>query len=366
MASKKDYYEALGVTKTASKDDIKKAFHKLAHKFHPDKKEGDADKFKEVSEAYSVLSDDKRRAEYDSYGRVFGGGGGPSAGSGFGGANGGFDFSQFQDAFTQGGFSGAEWGDVFSDFFSNGGSPRGTSRGRDISIDLEISFRDSVFGVKRTVLLAKTSVCDACQGSGGVLGTDMVTCTHCNGQGKVHETSNSFFGTVTMVQPCKHCKGAGKIPKEKCHVCRGEGVYKKQDEIVIAVPAGIDGGEMIRLQGLGEAVAGGQSGDLYVKVHVAPDQRFKKDGPNLVTELSVKLTDALLGATYNIDTLEGSETLDIPQGVRHGEMLKVVGKGVPQGPRKRGDLYVKVKINLPTKLSKSARATIEKLKEEGI
>ena len=362
MSAKRDYYELLGVQKSATKEDIKKAFHKLAHKFHPDKKEGDADKFKEVSEAYSILSDDKKRAEYDSYGRVFGG---PSTGSGqagFGGA--GFAFSQFQDAFNQGGF---DMGDIFSDFFAGGGGTRGKSRGRDISIDLEISFRDSVFGVKRTVLLAKTGLCDTCKGSGAAKGSEVITCTHCNGQGKVHETTNSFFGTVTMVQPCRHCKGKGKIPKEKCHTCRGEGIYKKQEEIEINVPAGIDGGEMIRLTGMGEAVADGIAGDLYVKVHVQTDARFKKDGPNLVTELSVKLSDALLGSSYKIETLDGPEMLDIPQGVTHGETLQIKGKGVPMGSRaKRGDLYVRIKINLPSKLSRSAKALIEKLKEEGI
>lgn len=366
MATKRDYYEVLGVTKSASKEEIKKAFHKLAHKFHPDKKEGDADKFKEVSEAYSILSDDKKRAEYDSYGRVFGGGGGGAGGfGGFGaGAPGGFDFSQFQEAFNQGGF---DMGDIFSDFFAGAASPTRTRRGRDISIDLEIPFRDSVFGVKRNVLLAKTSVCDACQGSGAVMGTAMIDCKHCNGAGKVHETTNSFFGTITMVQPCRHCRGSGKVPKEKCESCRGEGVYKKQDEVEISVPAGIDGGEMIRLTGMGEAVSGGPSGDLYVKVHVTPDPRFKKDGPNLITDLSVKLSDALLGATYKVETLEGQETLEIPQGVTHGEMLNIKGKGVPQGPRgKRGDLYVRVKITLPNKLSRSARSLVEKLREEGI
>lgn len=353
----------LGVQKGASKEEIKKAFHKLAHKFHPDKKEGDAGKFKEVSEAYSILSDDKKRAEYDSYGRTFSGGGAPGAGAAGGFNTAGFDFSQFQDAFNQGGF---DMGDIFSDLFTGGGNATRQKRGRDISIDLEISFRDSVFGVKRTVLLAKTSVCSSCQGSGAVKGTETVTCTHCNGQGKVHETTNSFFGTVTMVQPCKPCKGKGKIPKEKCQTCRGEGVYKKQDEIEIAVPAGIDGGEMIRLTGMGEAVAGGSAGDLYVKVHVSPDPRFKKDGPNLITELSVKLSDALLGASYKIETLDSQETLDIPQGVTHGEMLNLKGRGVPTARGKRGDLYVKVKINLPSKLSKSARGLVEKLREEGI
>jgi molecular chaperone DnaJ len=358
--NKRDYYETLGVERNASKEEIKKAFHKLAHKFHPDKKGGDADKFKEVSEAYSVLSDDKKRAEYDSYGRTFGGGG---AGAGFGGFNAGFDFSQFQEAFQQGGF---DMGDIFGDFFSAQASPSRTRRGRDISIDLEISFKDSVFGTKRSVLLAKTAVCDACQGSGAVMGTEMLTCQHCSGQGKVHESTTSFFGTITMVQPCRHCRGTGKVPKEKCPTCRGEGVYKKQEEIEVLVPAGIEGGEMIRLSGAGEAIAGGQSGDLYVKVHVAPDTRFKKEGPNLVTDLSVKLSDALLGGAYNIETLEGEETIDIPAGVSHGELIKVKGKGVPFQRGKRGDLLVRVKITLPSKLSRQAKALIEKLKEEGV
>lgn len=359
MASNKDYYEVLGLAKGASKDEIKKAFHKLAHKYHPDKKEGNADKFKEVSEAYSVLSDDKKRAEYDSYGRTFSGGG-PGGASGFGG----FDFSQFQDAFNQGGF---DMGDIFSDIFA--GATGGTSRqrrGRDISIDLQLSFKESVFGVTRSVLLAKTAVCDTCQGSGAKAGTELTTCTHCNGQGKVHETTNSFFGQITMVQPCRHCKGTGKVPKEKCSTCRGEGVYKKQEEIEIVVPAGIEGGEMIRLQGQGEAVSGGVSGDLYVKVHVAPDSRFKKEGSNIVTELTVKLTDALLGAEYTIETLDGSEALSIPTGVSHGEVLAVKGKGVPMGRGKRGDLLVRIKIQLPHKLSRSAKGLVEKLKEEGI
>lgn len=361
MSGKRDYYDVLGVQKSASKDEIKKAFHKLAHKYHPDKKEGDADKFKEVSEAYSVLSDDKKRGEYDSYGRVFGSGGGGGAG-GFNG--GGFDFSQFQDAFSQG-FE-FNMGDIFNDFFSGGAGATRQARGRDISIDLQISFKESIFGVKRNVLLAKTSVCDACQGSGAKMGTDMKTCSHCNGAGKVHETNNSIFGTITMVQPCRPCKGTGKIPTEKCETCRGEGVYKKQDDIEIMVPAGIEGGEMIRLSGMGEATQGGSSGDLYVKVHVQPDARFKKDGPNLVTELSIKLSDALLGASYKIQTLEGEEMLNIPQGVTHGETLKIKGKGVPYARGKRGDLLVRIKIQLPSKLSRSAKALVEKLKEEGI
>lgn len=354
MAAKKDYYEILGVQKNASKEDIKKAFHKLAHKYHPDKSSGDADKFKEVSEAYSILSDDKKRAEYDSYGRVFSDG----AGGFQGGA--GFDFSQFQDA-----FQGFDFSDVFNDFFAGQAGTR-VRRGRDISIDLEISFKDSVFGTKRTVLLAKTALCETCRGTGAEPGTELETCKHCNGSGKVHETSNSIFGTITMEQPCRFCHATGKVPKEKCRTCRGEGVYRKQEEIDIIVPAGIEGGEMIRLTGAGEAIAGGNSGDLYVKVHVQPDPRFKKDGPNLVTDLSIKLSDALLGAEYKIATLDGEETISIPAGVTHGEMIRIKGKGVPAARGKRGDLFVRVKITLPSKLSRSARSLIEKLKEEGI
>lgn len=361
MSNKRDYYEVLGITKSASKDEIKKAFHKLAHKLHPDKASGDAEKFKEVSEAYSILSDDKKRAEYDSYGRVFSDAAGGAGQGGFAGGN--FDFSQFQDAF-QNGF-GFDFGDVFNDFFAGQGGGR-MRRGRDISIDLELTFKESVFGVERKVLLAKTAKCDTCHGSGAEPGTSLETCTHCNGSGKLHETSNSIFGTVTMESPCRFCRTTGKVPKSKCHTCRGEGVYRKQEEVEIVVPPGIEGGEMIRLTGAGEAAAGGTSGDLYVKIHVRPDPRFKKDGPNIVTELNIKLSDALLGSEYSIPTLDGDDTVSVPPGVTHGELLRIPGKGVPNNRGKRGDLYVKVKITLPTKLSREAKKLIEKLKEEGI
>jgi molecular chaperone DnaJ len=357
MSNKRDYYEVLGVTKAATKDDIKKAFHKLAHKFHPDKATGDAEKFKEVSEAYAILSDEKKRAEYDSYGRVFTDGGT----GGFSGA-GNFDFSQFQDAFNNG--FGFDFGDVFTDFFGGTGRSR---RGRDISIDLELSFKESVFGVTRKVLLAKTAKCDTCHGSGAEPGTELVTCTHCNGSGKLHETNNSIFGTITVQSPCRFCHATGKIPQEKCHNCRGEGVYRKQEEVEIVVPSGIEGGEMVRLSGQGEAVMGGQPGDLYVKIHVRPDHRYKKDGPNIVTELNIRLSDALLGTEYKIQTLDGEDAVVIPPGVTHGEMLRIPGKGVPSGARgKRGDFFVKVKILLPHKLSRTAKSLVEKLREEGI
>ncbi len=353
--AKKDYYEILGIEKGASKDEVKKAFHKLAHKYHPDKAGGDADRFKEASEAYSVLSDERKRAEYDSYGQTFGGGGAPGQGG-----MGGFDFSNFKDAFN-GGFN-VDLGDIFGDIFG-GGRVR---RGRDISIDIELTFKESIFGITRKVLLAKVAACDSCKGTGGKPGAGTTKCTACGGKGAIHNTTASPFGSFSTTTPCTTCRGTGEVPKERCETCRGEGVYRKQEEIEIAVPAGIEGGEMIRLSGAGEAIAGGASGDLYVKIHVRPDPRFKKDGPNLIIDQSVKLTDALLGADYTVETLEGMLTVSIPAGVSHGELLRVRGKGVPIAKNKRGDLFVRIKIPLPSKLSRTAKSLIEKLKEEGI
>jgi len=352
--AKKDYYEVLGINKASSKDEVKKAFHKIAHKYHPDKTGGDADRFKEASEAYAVLSDDKKRAEYDSYGRVFSdGAAGPGAE--------GFDFSQFNDAFGQG-FN-VDLGDIFGDFF--GGGQR-VKRGRDVSIDIELTFTESIFGINKKVLLAKVGQCETCKGKGNKPGTDLETCSICNGKGSIRSSSNSPFGMFTAVTPCRACRATGQKPKEPCSTCKGEGVYRKQEEVEIQVPAGIESGEMIRLTGAGEAVSGGPSGDLYIKIHVRPDARFKKDGPNIITDLSVKLSDALLGADYSIETLEGPLSIGVPTGVSHGELLRVKGKGVPQGKNRRGDLFVRIRITLPSKLSKEARKLIEKLKEEGI
>ncbi|MDZ7726350.1 MAG: molecular chaperone DnaJ [Candidatus Campbellbacteria bacterium] len=353
----KDYYKILGVEKKASKDDIKKAFRKLAHKYHPDKKGGDENKFKEVSEAYSVLSDDKKRAEYDSYGRTFNEAGGAGAG--------GFDFSGFQQAGGQGfDFQDFDFGDIFNEFFGGGG--RRQKRGRDISIDVEIDFRDSVFGTKRKVLLTKTSVCDVCQGSGAKKGTNMKTCGTCQGAGKVNETRNSIFGSFTTVRPCTACNGRGEVPEEPCGTCSGQGVVNRQEEITIAIPAGIEDGQMIRMGGMGEAVAGGIPGDLYVKVHVSKHSTLRKQGENLVMNLNVKLTDALLGAEYSIETLDGNLKLKIPEGTNSGDTLRVKGKGVVISGNKRGDLLVKIQIDHPKKLSRKAKKLLKELQDEGI
>lgn len=360
----KDYYEILGVSRNASKDEIKKAFRKIAHKYHPDKEGGDEQKFKEASEAYSVLSDDKKRAEYDTYGRVFngaegGGGAGPQgAGAGFGG----FDFSNFAS-----GFEGFDIGDLFGEFFGGGGSAgRKAKRGRDISIDVELSFKEAVFGTERKVVLTKSSQCQTCGGTGAQSGSGFKTCSKCNGNGYVRETKKSILGTFMSTSVCDTCHGSGKVPEKECKDCNGEGVSRQEQEIKIIIPAGIEDGEMIRLTQQGEATAGGVAGDLYVKVHVKPHPHIKKEGHNLKGELNVKLSDALLGAKYTVETLDGSIEVKVPAGVSHGELLKVKGKGVPKEGDTRGDLMIKVNIQIPNKLSKKAKELVKQLKEEGI
>lgn len=357
----KDYYSILGVEKNASKSDIKKAFRTLAHQYHPDKKSGDEARFKEIGEAYSVLSDDKKRAEYDAYGRTFAGAG---AGAG-GGQPFGFDFSNFSQGFGGGGQQVEfDLGDIFGDFFGGRGSQE--RRGRDISIDIELTFKEAVFGIERRVLITKVGACDECKGTGAKKGTKQATCGTCNGSGKVHEARQTMFGAFSTKRMCEVCHGKGSVPKEKCGTCAGVGVLRKQEEVVIAIPAGINNGEMIRLTGGGEAVPGGSAGDMYVKVHVKPDAHFKKEGHDLVFSLSIKLTDALLGASKKIDTLDGEITLKIPQGVSFGERLRIKGKGVPKGTGARGDLYVRINIQIPGKLSKKASGAADILREEGI
>jgi len=353
-----DYYKILGVNKSASKSDIKKAFHKMAHKYHPDKKGGDEAMFKKASEAYTVLSDEKKKAEYDAYGKTFNGGAGGPQGFDFGG----FDFSGFSQ--QRGGGVEFDLGDLFGGMFGGGQSRQ--KRGNDISIDLELSFKEAVFGTIRKVSLTKNSICEACQGTGAEKGSKMVVCSACNGKGQIHETKRSILGTFSTVKTCGVCKGKGKVPEKKCKVCHGEGVHRKQTEISLNIPAGINDGEMIRLSGAGEAVSGGMSGDLYVKIHVKKDKDYKKEGFNLIRNLNIKLTDALLGAEYNISTLDGKLKLKIPAGVSFGEVLRIKGKGVPMGSSKRGDIMVKLNIQLPKKLNRKTRKLVSELRKEGI
>ncbi|MFZ2620933.1 MAG: molecular chaperone DnaJ [Minisyncoccia bacterium] len=358
---KKDYYEILGVNKKAPKEEIKKAFRTLAHKYHPDKKTGDDAKFKEINEAYSVLSDDQKRSQYDQFGSS-----GPAGGFTGGQSQGfnGFDFSQFTAGGNSQGFE-FDFSDIFGDVFGSG-NRRQTKRGRDISVDIEISFDESVFGVERTILLNKVSKCETCGGSGAEKGSEMITCTTCNGKGSIREVKRTFFGQFESTSACEVCHSTGKIPRVKCHICSGRGIYKKETEIKVKIPAGIDNGEMIRLSGAGEALAGNTSGDLYIKVYIKRHAIFRKDGSNLVMDLDVKLTDALLGAEYTVKTLDGDIKVKIPEGVTHGEILRVKGKGVPSERGHRGDILIKIHVLIPKRLSKEARKTVELLKKEGL
>lgn len=355
----KDYYTILGIARSAQKEEIKKAFHSLARKYHPDNKDtGDEARFKEINEAYQTLSDEKRRAEYDAYGHVFNRGKAEGPSGGFGGFNGASGWQDF------------DLGDIFGEFFGGAYGRGREARGRDISIDLSISFEESIFGTPRSVLLAKTAVCEVCGGSGAEKQQGFATCTACNGQGRTHETHTSVFGTLSSVRECGKCRGEGKVPKAKCGECYGLGVLKKQEEINIKIPPGINDGEVVRLSGFGEAVPqGGVVGDLYARVHVASHDVWKREGSNLVADLHIKLSDALLGAEYTIKTLEGTNLkLKIPVGVSFGEKLRVRGKGVPlEGGRgKRGDLLVKLHINLPKHLSRKVEKLVQDMRKEGI
>jgi molecular chaperone DnaJ len=353
----KDYYKTLGVEKGASFDEIKKAFRRLAHQHHPDKG-GEEQKFKEVNEAYQVLSDEKKRAAYDTYG--------DAGAQGFGEQSTGFDPSQF-GGFGAQGFDGVDLNDIFGEFFGGGrrSTPR-KRRGRDISIDLELPFRDAIFGVTRKVAITKTSSCLTCGGSGAKSGATMKACATCHGKGSIEETKRSFLGVFSQMRECAVCTGTGKISEEKCASCKGRGALRRETEFTITVPAGVHDGETMRLSGAGEAVQNGTQGDLYMKIHVTPDKVFRREGQNLVMHLMVKFTDAILGVEQLVETLDGNINVSIPKGVSSGEVLRVKGKGVPTGVKHRGDLLVNIEVKTPTKLSRHALNLVEELKKEGV
>lgn len=352
----KDYYQTLGIQKGASKEEVTKAFRKLAMQYHPDKPGGDEAKFKEVNEAYQVLSDDKKRAAYESYGSSWNGQGGPQ------GWSGGFDTS---------GFSGGEdidLGDIFNSFFGGGGASRSrTPRGSDISIDMEISFQESISGVQRSVPLSKTGQCTLCHGSGAKPGTKTRTCNECKGQGKIHETRRSLFGNFATVAECGTCNGKGSIPEEKCKNCRGSGLEKNTENISIPVPSGIRDGEALRLSGKGEAIANGPAGDLYVRIHVKPHPVFRREGEHLIMDLEIKLSDAILGIEHSFQYIDGSSLkVQVPAGIKWGDILRMKEKGVPSvGRNKAGDLLIRINIALPKKISGKVRKIVEDLRKEG-
>lgn len=353
----KDYYDILGVEKKASKDEIKKAFHKLAHKLHPDKNGGDDKKFKEVNEAYQVLSDENKRAQYDQFGSA-----GPQMGGGpQGGGFDGFDFSQF----TQDGGFGFDMGDIFGDIFGGGGRAR-NRRGADLQTSISLDFKDAIFGVEKELRITKPSTCNTCHGDGAKPGTKLHTCDQCNGKGTVKSVQRTILGSIATTQLCNKCDGVGKIPDEACTTCKGKGVVNEARTIKVSIPAGIQNGETLRLQSMGEAIKGGPSGDLYVRVGVTPHKSIVRVQHDLTMTLSIKLTDALLGAQYAVETLDGQQSVTIPAGTKIGDAVTLKGLGVPLSAHKRGNFIVKLNIALPEKLSKKAREIIEDLKKEGI
>ena len=322
--SKRDYYEVLGVSKTATQDELKKAYRKLARKYHPDlnkDNEEAAEKFKECNEAYSVLSDDQKRAQYDQFGHAAFENGGMGGGGGFGGA-GGF-----------GGFGGSGMEDIFDMFFGGQGgrggnrAKSGPQRGADLRFDLEITFEEAAFGLEKEINLYRDETCDHCHGEGAEPGSKVESCPECNGTGYVRFTQNTMFGQMVNERPCSRCKGEGKIISEPCKECRGKGTVKRNKKLKVKIPAGVDNGSRLRVSGEGEAGAkGGPSGDLYVYLYVKPHKFFERDGTTVLCEVPINIVQATLGADIKVPTLDGQVTMKVPEGTQPGKILRLKGK----------------------------------------
>ena len=364
----KDFYKILGVPRNASKDDIKKAYRNLAHQFHPDKAGGNESKFKEINEAYQVLGDEKKRSQYDQFGTAFGGGQGPFGGGGFDWSQAGFGGFSPEDVR---GFNDFDFGDVFEDVFSGfgfGGGQRRSRKGRDIQIELEMPFEEIVNGGRHTVDLNKVATCERCQGIGTEPGTGMTKCGSCQGKGRVEKTQRTFLGSFSQVGPCPACQGRGEVPASPCKECSGKGVLRRTEAVEIFVPKGIEDAELLKISGKGEASPfGGVPGDLYVKMRIRPDKRFRRQGNDIVVLLPLKFSQAALGDSVELATVDGTVRLKIPEGTESGDVLRVRGRGAPLARGYgRGDLLVEVKVQTPKHVSKKVREHIEKLKEEGI
>ena len=391
MADSKDYYEILGLTKSATEAEIKRAYRKLALQYHPDRNKGkDAEgKFKEVTKAYEVLSDPQKKQTYDQFGHAafeqgagqnpYGGAGGP-----FGGAQGGpfsYTYSTGGDGgagFDFGGFSakggpasGWDFGDIgFDDIFSNifgGGGRRKTRKkaGRDIQVDAEITFEEMVKGSSRNVKIYKNVVCEKCHGTGGEPGAKKETCPTCHGSGQIRKTMQSLLGRFSEVHTCPTCEGAGEIYSEKCKRCGGDGRVKEEQNIEIDIPAGIQHGQTLSLEGQGEAgEKGAPSGDLYVNIHVIPHKKFKREKNNILSEEQITFSQAVLGDKIEVETIDGKLQMKIPAGTQSGEVFKIRDEGVPFLDRRgKGDQLVKIIVKIPKHLNREQKELIERLKE---
>ncbi len=347
--SKRDYYEVLGVPRNADDAALKKAYRALAKKYHPDVNPGDAaaaEKFKEASEAYSVLSDPQKRAQYDQFGHAaFENGGGPS----------GFDFSNM------------DMSDIFSDFFGDifGGRRKnsgGPQKGANVQTTVRVSFEQAVFGVNKEIDLNLKEACPNCQGSGARPGTQAKRCSKCNGTGQVTYTQQSLFGVVRNVAACPDCRGTGKIIPDKCPKCAGSGYIQSKKRIQVAVPAGIDNGQSIRIREKGEpGTGGGPRGDLLVEVIVAPSPQFTREDVNIYSTIAISYVDAVLGGTVKIPTVDGEVDQEIKPGTQPDTRIRLRGKGVPflRNRAQRGDHYVTITIKVPTRLNDEQKEALK-------
>jgi molecular chaperone DnaJ len=351
-----DLYKVLGVSKGASDEEIKKAYRKLARKYHPDRNAGDAtaeEKFKEVQGAYDVLSDEEKREEYDSGGRF----------GGFGGATGGFGGPPFGGT-EGGGFGSADFGDILSNLFSRGGgrAQAQQQRGRDLETEVRLSFDQAVNGAQVSVNVPKEERCPTCHGSGAKPGTGPVTCPRCEGRG-VDAQSQGFF---SISQPCPQCGGAGQIVEDPCPACGGSGLTRQTKRYRVKIPAGVRDGARIRLAGKGEAgPRGGPPGDLFVVTRVAASPVFKRlEGGNLEVTVPITIAEALQGATIEVPTLDGSKKIKVPAGTKHGTIQRLRGEGPPKPRNKgRGDIRYRLEIEVPKELSEEQREAVERLAE---
>lgn len=360
---KRDYYEVLGIPRTATEEEIKKAFRNLAKKYHPDANKDDptaAEKFKEISEAYQVLSNAEKRKMYDQFGHAAdqmgqGGPGGPFGG-GFPGGFGQGDFGAFGDLFEM----------FFGEAMGGRGRRRGPERGRDLQYDIEISFEEAVFGGTREIRVPRIETCAICGGSGSRPGTSPVTCRRCGGAGQVQVAQNTAFGRFVNVTTCPDCRGEGRVIEHPCPECRGRGRVRREKVVELTVPAGVDTGMRQRLSGFGEEGArGGPPGDLYVVYHVRPHPLFQRDEDDILLEWPISITQAALGAEIEVPTLEGNVPLTIPEGTQPGATFRLKGKGVHhvQG-RGRGDQIVTIRVEVPRKLSPRQRELLREFARE--
>lgn len=346
----KDYYKILGVDKSASADDVKRAFRKLAHEHHPDKG-GDEAKFKEINEAYQILSDDQKRKQYDQFGAsAFDGTG--NFGGGAGGFPGGFNFD-----FGQAGFE--DLGDILGGMFGGGGQRARAPHGENIEVGVSLSFREAVFGVEKEIPVTRHSTCTRCAGTMAEPGSAMKKCHSCDGKGFKVVMQRTLLGAMQMKAPCDDCHGTGERPEKACTECRGNGVIHGRTIVRVDIPGGVDDGVTVRVRGEGESIGAlGEKGDLYLRIRVQPDAVLTRNGSTIYGKKKIGFTQAALGDTVDIDTVDGRVEVKIPAGTQSGDELRLRGKGVPSS-RGRGDHIVIVTVVTPVKLDKKVRELLE-------